>query len=456
MHYAIIKTIAGKQKAKEALGLAMATGCLRRFVKRFIRILGKWILAHRSLHEILIPRVVCSQDEWERITGNEYYRMSGIFRDHLPTLEDVLQKDQRRIMFLGGPGMGLSGLATQIQSHLGSKIQNRVFLVSLKGFGGALPIVRSRPEQEHHNVTTWYLLDDLDDVEASILPQLAAEFDRIGSAESNSHIVLFSKQGYAAVQAAQFNASFARYYLLGLASADIQRVCDVNGVDAAAFDDELHRVDVGVEAGNPGVLQKLIQLYRHHGRLPDTRTLVFAEIIGSITGSVRKVGCRSEECLCALGLAMELASRNFLTPGEAELAIGAWFDISAVEAAKLLQQIAPLLLFTAEGILFWHHSFGEYCAASALRRRPLSIVMDLVFFPGTRIPNPSWKSALAFLAEMNSAVRRYLAARHPELALSVSQSALTKQERAAIAGSLHARLRDRREPLAHHPETRIH
>ena len=53
---------------------------------------------------------------------------------------------------------------------------------------------------------------------------------------------------------------------------------------------------------------------------------------------------------------------------------------------------------------------------------------------------------------MNSAVRRYLAFHRPDFALAASLCVFTDDERSTIAHRLYARLRDRNEPLARHPE----
>jgi hypothetical protein len=373
-----------------------------------------------------------------------------MFREHLPPLEQILEK-HRRLLFLGEPGMGLSSLARQIQSHLTSKSASKAVLATLEDFESNLPAVLPRPASgtPGENVAGsagWYLLDDLDRVDFSHLGRLITELNRLESSDPNCHIALFSKQGYAAANFAPFDVGFSRYYILGLASADVQKACEAEGIDPLRFDEELERLDTSVEAGNPAVLRTLTSLYSGHARLPDTRTAVFAEILQELPSPTSIAGSTRQECLRALGLAMELASRNFLTPAEAELAIGARLELTPQEATALLRQVAPVLLFTPEGISFPHRSFGEFFAACALRDRRLSLVLDAIFFPGTRIPNPSWKPALGFLAEMHSGVRRYLAAHHPELALAASLSVLTGYERAAIARSLYARLRYRKEP----------
>jgi hypothetical protein len=110
------------------------------------------------------------------------------------------------------------------------------------------------------------------------------------------------------------------------------------------------------------------------------------------------------------------------------------------------------LPFTPEGLCFPHHSLGEYLAALALRKTRLSLILDYIFLPGTRIPNTSWKSAIGFLAEVHFTVRRYFANHHPELALQSAFSALTAAEKAAIGQSLYKRLCARGEPLFRHPE----
>ncbi len=431
---------------------------VREFARRLCHaIRGRmFVRGPSNMRDILVKRYLCPHKDWEEISGNEYYRMSGMFREHLPPLEQILQK-HRCILFLGEPGMGLSCLAHQIRLHVSSKTGSNAVLASLKAVGRNLSVVRpgpvcAPPVENEADPARWYLLDDLDQVDPTHLPQLIAEINQLESGDPGCHIALFCRQGYAAAHFAPFDAGFSRYHLLGLTSADIQHVCDTKGIDPAGLSQELERLDVGVEGGNPAVLQTLIHLYGRHGKLPGTRASLFDAILQALTSSIGIAGGSKQECLYALGFAMELASRNFLTPAEAEVAIGARLDISPPEAVALLRKVSSFLLLTPEGIWFQHHSFGEFFAACALRDRRLSVVLDSVFFPGTRIPNPSWKSALGFLAEMHSAVRRYLASHHPELALAASVSVLTDDERAVIGSSLYARLRNRREPLAHHPD----
>lgn len=265
-------------------------------------------------------------------------------------------------------------------------------------------------------------------------------------------VALFARQGYAAAHFGPFVDGFARYHLVGLSTEEVQQVCDTSGIDSNGFEDELGRLNLALEAGNPGVLQTLINLFRKNGRLPETRTQAITAMVEYL--SMLDIGLASSRrgAARALALAMELASRNYLSPVEAELAIAAGEDVSPPEAKALLGSVSPLLLFTTQGIAFPHQSFGEFFAAGALRNRPLSLVLDAIFLPRTRIINPSWRPSLGILAEMHGGMRRYLAFHHPDVALAASPSVFSDAERLAISQNLYARLRRRRETLIRHPE----
>lgn len=405
-----------------------------------------------DVRESLVTRCLSPHEDWERISGEEYYRMSGWLRGYLPDIDQILSK-HHKILFLGGPGMGLTSLAFQIQRHLTAKDGQNPMLVSLRDFEGNLSVIPTASVvTAAADSATWYLLDDLDQVASVHLPQLIAELIQIDSKNASCRVALFARQGYAAALFAPFDGTFERYYLLGLTPGDIQQLCDAAGINSWEFERELERLDLIVEAGNPSVLQTLTKLFCSDHRLPSSRAEVLEAIVSDLTTSTGPVVGQQWEALCALGLAMELTSRNFLAPAEAELAIGAWLDLSPPQAATLLRTISVFLLYTVDGISLPHHSFGEYLAACTLSNRPLSVVLDAIFLPGTRIPNPSWRLALGFLAEMHPATRRYLVAHHPELALAASPVIFTKEERAAISRTLYDRLRTRGESIFRHPE----
>ena len=63
-----------------------------------------------QMREPLIRRFVLPQQKWEEFCDDEQYRTSGIFRDQLPRIEQLL-REERRVVFLAAPGMGLSVLA---------------------------------------------------------------------------------------------------------------------------------------------------------------------------------------------------------------------------------------------------------------------------------------------------------------------------------------------------------
>jgi len=368
-------------------------------------------------------------------------------RKYLPPIGQILEKHQR-LLFLAEPGMGISILARQIESLL-KKSNCLPSRVSLKSFTGNLRVAPPPQNSRAHSVA-WCLLTDLDRVNPAVLPQLLSALDRLE--QVGWRLALFSVQGYVAVHLADLGNRFTRYHLLGLTSADIQRICDDEGVDAHAFVKELGCADLHVEAGNPRILQAMIRAFRRNGKLPASRSRALKIIFNALRKSVCLGRRKQEQALQALGLAMELASRNFLKGQEAELAISARLDLSPAEAANLFSQTASFFLFTPEGLCFPHHSLGEYLAAASMRKSRLSVILDCMFLPGTRNLNTSWQPALGFLAEMNSAVRRYFASHHPDLALRSAFSVLTATERVAIGKSLYKRLQDRKESLWRHPE----
>ena len=330
--------------ARSRFAYAVVLSWLKVLFNRLLRAIRVLTLVRGSavMAELTISRYFCPSDEWDRMCESEYYRMSGIFREHLPPLERILQGEPRQLMFLGGPGMGLSTLSRQIGAHLSANGGTRVVAATLKEFGSNLASVLAAAERHNYPVAPiWYLLDDLDSVDGSLLPQLMADLHHLVSADTSLSHSRFCKQGYASIHAARLSAKYSRYCLLGLTTSDTQRVCDAAGIDAAGFEDELNRLDLGVESRNPAVLQTLIRFYERQRRLPETRYAAFVAIVQSLTDSIGVAAALAEECMRALGLAMELASRNNLLPQEAELAVGARLDVSPAEAAALLRRIAP-------------------------------------------------------------------------------------------------------------------
>jgi hypothetical protein len=405
------------------------------------------------MSQLLIARSLCPDADWEKICVNESYRMSGLVREHLPGLNQIL-REHRRILFLATPGMGLSSLVLQVREHLMLAADSELVVVSLTGTQGDLNSILEVPAPAPSGELPseiWYLLDDLKDVEPSHLPRLFDKLMRLDS-DPRARIALFSTQGFAAANLSLFNGRFSRFYLLGLTSFEVQQICSAEEVGSLQFEDELERLDLTVEAGNPTVLRTLISIFKDHLKLPDTRTEVFEAILRSFSKSTGDVHSERRKALQALGLGMELASRTFLKPPEAELAIGARLDLSPSEANALLTGLSSFLVFTPEGIAFPHQSFGEFFAACELRDEPLGVILEFVFLPRSRTVNPSWRSALAYLAELHPGARRYLAMHHPELALATSLIVLTEADRTAISRNVYSRLRDRHEHILRHLE----
>ncbi len=395
-----------------------------------------------------VELLVCSHDDWKKSAGNEHYRVSGLLRKYRPPASNLLEQEQR-VLFLSDPGTASSILANQLESKL-AETGYLVKSFSLKKSRrlAALPPPRIAAETSQ----AWCLLTDLDHVRVAELASFRGRLDEFQSA--GWRVALFGTQGYVATALAGIEEGASLYHTLGLASLDIQRICDQEGIDARMFRQELDRLDLQTESANPAILQTLIRRFRCRGYLPQKRSQAVRLIWRTLRKCTRVRGRHVIAAAGALGLAMELASRNALTSQEAELAIRSRLDRTSSEADSLLASVAPLLLFTPDGICFPHHSLGEFLAAAEIRSSPLSLILDYLFLSGSRNPNSSWIPAFGFLAEFRADLGSYLASHHPELALQAVFSSLTASEKDTIGETLYQRLRTRAEPLRQHPEIR--
>jgi hypothetical protein len=422
------------------------SGSVDPFIRRLWRCTFE-LFFRRSINFGTVELLVCSHDDWKKSAGSEHYRVSGLLRKYQPPVQNLLEQEER-VLFLSDPGTASSILANQLESRLAESgyFVRSLSLKKSKRRLTALP----QPLISTETSQAWCLLTDLDHVVSAELTSFRKSLDEIQSA--GWRVALFGTQGYVTNALAGIEDGASRYHILGLAPLDIQRICDQEGIDAHSFGQELDRLDLHTEAANPAILQRLVRRFRCRGRLPQKRS----EALGLIWRTMRKcTRVRGRNVIAAakaLGLAMELASRNTLTSQEAELAISSRLDRTSPGVDSLLASMAQLLLFTPDGICFPHHSLGEFLAASEIRASPLSLILDYLFLPGSRNPNTSWIPAVGFLAEMRADLGSYLAPHRPEFALQAGFSSLTTSEKGTIGEKLSKRLRTRAEPLRRHPE----
>lgn len=390
-----------------------------------------------------VELLVCSRADWTKSSGSEHYRASGLLRDYQQRVIDQI-KQEKRVLFLSDPGMTSSLLAKQLASAL-TEAAHPVKTLSLRR---VRRLTRLRPPMSTGEA--WCLLTDLDRVVPSELSSLQKKLDDLQRA--GWRVALFGTNGNIADPLAGIEAHATLYHTLGLSTLDIQRICDQEGIDARLFGQEVDRLNLHYEASNPAILQTLVAKFRCRSRLPEKRSQALELIWGTVKKCARVRGKAAIRAARALGLAMELASRNTLTVQEAELAISARLDRTGSEARRLLAAAAPLLLFTTDGICFPHHSLGEFLAASEIRGSPLSLILDYLFLPGTRNPNTSWSPAFEFLAEMRKDIGPYLACHYPGFAIQAVFSSLTSNEKTTVGPKLYQYLRSRAEPLRRHPE----
>ena len=379
-----------------------------------------------------------------------YRDWCGIISNPGHKLNQKLSRETR-VVFLSDPGIASSLLAKQLASAL-TEAAHLVKTLSLKR---AKRLTRlASPTSTGEGSEAWCLLTDLDRVVPAELPSLQKILDNLQSA--GWRVALFGTNGYVAGPLAGIETGATLYHTLGLSTLDIQRICDQQGIDAHLFGQELDRLDLRYEAANPAILQTLVARFRRRSRLPEERSQALELIWGTLKKCTHVRGKAAIAAAKALGLAMELASRNTLTVQEAELAISARLDQTGSAASRLLAAAVPLLLSTPDGICFPHHSLGEFLAASEIRRSPLSLILEYLFLPGTRNPNTSWSAAFGFLAEMRSDIRSYLAPHYPAFAIQAVFSSLTPNEKIAVGHKLYQRLRSQDEPLRRHPEISAH
>ncbi len=397
-----------------------------------------------------VELLVCSRDDWGKSSGSEQYRISGLLRDYQqPVINQI--KQETRVLFLSDPGIASSLLAKQLASAL-TEAAHPVRILSLKH---AQRLARlGPPTSTGEGSEAWCLLTDLDRLVPVELPSLQKTLDKLQRA--GWRVALFGTNGNIAGPLAGIEAGATRYHTLGLSTLDIQRICDQEGIDSHLFGQELDRLNLHSEAANPTILQTLVARFRCCNRLPKKRSQALELILGTLKKCARVRGRAAIRAARALGLAMELASRNTLTVQEAELAISARLNLSGSEANRLLAAAAPLLLFTPDGICFPHHSLGEFLAASEICGSPLSLVLDYLFLPGTRNPNTSWSAAIGLLAELRDDIGSYLAPHYPAFAIQTVFSSLTSNEKTTLGYNLYQRLRSRAEPLRRHPEISAH
>ncbi len=383
----------------------------------------------------------------------------GMLRDREPKLPDILK--HTRVLLLAEPGGGKSIIARAAVHYFIRARERAPIFSELKEYRGDLTALMTKtapPEildpaasVEGKPLSRAYVLDGVDEIPRGLLPQLAADLQKLFDTDPEASVLLTARQAFFAAHRDMLPSITSLFHLLDFSDEDITEYVAQSNVDTNAFLAAVRTADATEEIRNPFILSVMIEKYREDGSLSDRRSDNLSYMIDRLIQSRRVNRQQQRRALKFLGVALETYSRNELTEEEAFRVIKQAMRISDADARSLLDDLyASILKRTANGLAFQMRSYGEFLAAEALEDEPVARVKELAFLD-YNTPNDSWLNTVSYLVELNPRVRTYFVCHHLLWTISASPSAFPEEEKTTIVASALEICARERQYLLHHP-----
>ena len=119
-------------------------------------------------------------------------------------------------------------------------------------------------------------------------------------AESDARFVLTCRQAVYEGLRQQIPSGFREFFPLGFSQDDIRAYAVAHAIDPDAFDAELERTDLWIEASIPFVLSELVKVFRTHRRLENSRSDNLAVVTDELLAKhATTSGSRGNEVRCS-------------------------------------------------------------------------------------------------------------------------------------------------------------
>ena len=406
-----------------------------------------------------VERRFAAAQETSGVPADMDIHFRGMLRDREPKLPDVLKHN--RVLILAEPGGGKSIIARAAVHHFRSTRERVPIFCELKEYRGELTalMIKTTPPEildpaasiDCTLLSRAYVLDGVDEIPRGLLPQLAADLQKLFGTDPNASVLLTARQAFYAAHHDMLPSITSFFHLLDFSDEDISAYVAQSNVDTNAFLAAVRTADATEEIRNPFILSVMIEKYREEGALSERRSDNLSYMVDRLIQSRRVNRQQQRRALKFLGVALETYSRNELTEEEAFRVIKQALRMSDADARVLLDELyTSILKRTANGLAFQMRSYGEFLAAEALEDEPVDRVREMAFLD-YNTPNDSWLNTMSYLVEVNPRVRTYFVRQHPLWAISASPSAFSDEEKPSIVGSALEACARERQYLLHHP-----
>lgn len=408
-------------------------------------------------------RTFIAHVEWLRLSEHDYYRRHGVFRETHPKLGKVLQ--HRVALVLGEPGAGKTTEAhAAILEILTSEARECVPLYAhLRSYRGDLASLLSlhlcnrrlltcRCTRGGKRIKRVFVLDGLDEIPPEFFHCLVEEVKE-QLADDYTQVFLTSRQAFYEKNRNALAALPTEFHITDFDDEDIRAFVEHAAVSYERFEAEVRRADFEGPISNPFILNAAVKYFQRNGRLGETRHELVCHVIDELIASrPTYAGFLQRRALRMLAVATETYSRNELTADEAKYVLSQSMKLSDTQAESLLDELGHSILVLADDRLsFQIRAYGEYLAAEELSEADLGKIQNLVFFPGTRIPNDSWLNSVSYLVETHAEARRFFMHVHPEWVLPASPAVFGEDEKSELVRRILRDLVVSRLYLVRHP-----
>ena len=409
-----------------------------------------------------LPRSFRTADDWNQWSSRDVRPRAR--NDQEAQLDNVLY--HRHAVVLGDAGSGKSIVARKAIELAAQQGLIPIFLPLAAYAGDLSTLIRQHSSDEVLRATgiegtpthRLYIFDGYDEVAVERFNDLVGEINALAQGESDSRILLTSRQAFFVGRQLRLSTPFEVFHILDFSDDDVDTVICNAGVDRAAFRNAADLSHLSQELGNPLALDALLKLFQASGNLGQTRSDALRHVVDSALDSHPTSNPRAQKrALRMLAITMEIAARNYLTENESITVLQRALRIESTAARTLLDELTKsVLVRTPNGYGFLLHSYGEYLAAEELSKiQETDRILRLMFLDNTCRPSDSWRNCVSYLMEQHRGIRTKFCRKFPDWTLTASASVFDEKERTAIVRELLASLSRENVYLLHHPTIRV-
>ena len=356
-----------------------------------------------------------------------------------------LVQEKKRIVIAGDAGTGKTCELQRIASYFSENEPTYYpFLINLKyvdqDIGEFLPPVWEKVNENHLLI----ILDGLDEVESKNKRDVIRKIELFSEQHPNSTIIVSCRTNFYqsdTEQSAGTLKGFDTYILLDLDYPEIERYTQLKlAAKATRFFDEISKNQLQHLLKIPFYLVKLVELFEVNNSLPNSKALIFEELLISrikfdedhfrTTIELKEYRDKIIKALEHVALGMETLGRNYISDDEFKKLVP---ELASRKLLKYCTAWKPV----DEGATwqFEHNNIQEYLAAKALSVQPFETIKDFISFkPEYKKIIPSWINAISFIFSISddSELPDWILENEPEIAIKFEPDKIETADRIRI------------------------